>query len=228
MSRQSIREAIEQAFGEFAEIDSFVKEVREIRFPKGKVIYIPGDMSQSLYIVIKGLVSISRVTPNGRGVILDYVSIHQFFGEEVLSGKEEIEGRWEVAETKQETVLAVVDKSLIIEHLFPNPHIMQKIMRVNLAKRQRFAARLEILLHREVRVRLAALLLDLGRNYGVIQKDGTLLIDLIVPHHELARFIGATRETVSATVSSFKTAGYVDNRGRKLLILKPVLLESLL
>lgn len=228
MSKNSIKEALRTTFGEFPTINEFASEVREVKLPKGKVIYIPGDMPQSLFIVMKGLVSISRVTPNGRGVILDYVSSNQFFGEEVLTGEEEEEGRWEVAETKQETHLAVVDKSLIVEHLFHNPVILQKLMRVNLVKRQRFAARLEILLHREVRVRLAALILDLGKNYGIPQKDGTNLIDLNVPHHELARFIGATRETVSATISSFKSLGYIDNRGRKILITRPVMLESLL
>lgn len=228
MSRANVKKAVARAFGPFERLGEFVKEVRELKLAKGKVVYIPGDMAQSLYIVVKGLVSISRVTPNGRGVILDYVSRDQFFGDEVLLGQEEEEGRWEIAETKQETVLAVVDKSLIHEMLFPDIGVMHKLMRISLGKRQRFASRLEILLHREVRVRLAALVLDLGENYGVTQEDGTTLIDLNIPHHELARFIGATRETVSATISSFKSAGYVGSKGRKLVILKPVMLESLL
>ncbi len=228
MSKESISEAVTQAFGPFEGFSEFVHEVQEVEIPKGFVVYIPGDRATSLYIVIKGLVSISRVTPNGRGVILDYVSPNQFFGEEALLNQGETEGRWEIAEAKQETRLCVVKRSLMQRFLFPNIGVMQRLMEVCLEKRQRLSSRLEILLHREVRVRLAALFLDLGQRYGVPQSDGSLLIDLNIPHHELARFIGATRETISATISSFKSMGYLAGKGRRLVLAKPALLEALL
>jgi CRP-like cAMP-binding protein len=225
MSSNLLKKNFISVFGDFPEIDLFMKEVKIKKLPKNRVIYIPGDLAQSLFFIHKGLVSISRVTPNGRGVILDYIKVNQFFGEEILVENEN--GRWEIAETKQETHIAIIDRSLVKKYFFPNVDIVNKLLAESLAKRQRFAARMEILLHREVRVRLAALLLDLARGFGKKSKKG-ITIELNIPHHELARFIGATRETVSATISSFKTAGYIESAGRKIVLVQPNYLESLL
>jgi CRP/FNR family cyclic AMP-dependent transcriptional regulator len=107
------------------------------------------------------------------------------------------------------------------------PELYCQLVKIFLKRQIKRASRLEILLYRQVKVRLAALLLDLSRNYGKKTRQG-VLINITIPHHELARFIGSTRETVSATISELKKEKLIIGSGRRFILPNPFLLEALL
>ncbi|MBN2723904.1 MAG: Crp/Fnr family transcriptional regulator [Deltaproteobacteria bacterium] len=201
-------------------------EITKIKkFAKGDVIYIPGDIAGDIYFVVKGIISLLRVTPNGRGVFLDFIDQNRFFGDEVLLP--ENNGRMELAEVKKDVQLAVINADDFKNLSYRDPVVSKFLIEQITLQSRQLTDRLEILLHREVKVRLAALLMELSKTHGTIGKKGVVL-NLNIPHHELARFIGATRETVSATISSLKNEGTLSSNGRKLIITDMDALECLI
>src|SRR2546427_673280 len=65
--------------------------------------------------------------------------------------------------------------------------------------------------------RLASLLLRLGEAYG--ERDGGgLRLTLRLTHQDIASMIGATRETVTSTLSRFRDAGLIATEHRSIVI----------
>ena len=74
--------------------------------------------------------------------------------------------------------------------------------------------------------KLAELLLTLAGQYGVEDSRGTLL-SLKITHQEMANLIGATRETVSLTLSQFKRQRLIDTDGRRMIVADFAALKAL-
>ena len=77
--------------------------------------------------------------------------------------------------------------------------------------------KIEHLVFRDVHAKLAALLLDLGKEYGKETEDG-LQIDQKITHQEMANLIGSTRETISLTLAAFKRKELVQLFGRTVVL----------
>ena len=187
-------------------------EIHELR--RRDVIYLPGDPGNSLYFVNGGRIKISIVTRDGKALTLMYCGPSEAFGESCL-----IEGspREEMAEVLENAMITEVPRDRFDELLSTSAALGYQ-MTMLLAKRRRYIEnKLEALVFRDVTSKLAELLLDLARDYGVQSKRGTL-VALKITHQELANLIGSTRETVSLTLAEFKKKKYISTEGRKVLI----------
>jgi CRP-like cAMP-binding protein len=71
---------------------------------------------------------------------------------------------------------------------------------------------IEDLLNNSVNVRLYRTLLDLAREFGRAEKDGTTLIDVSLTHQRLADMIGSNRVTVTRKLHELTERGIVLNR----------------
>ena len=65
--------------------------------------------------------------------------------------------------------------------------------------------------------RLDKLLLELSERYGVPDPDG-VLIDIALPHREIASIVGSTRESITVRLNAMRRAGIIDFVDRKILI----------
>ena len=86
-------------------------------------------------------------------------------------------------------------------------------------RRRDLEDKVEQLLFKDVSAKLAELLLQLESEFGVSSSTGKgTLVGLKITHQEMANLIGATRETVSLTLSQFRRKGYIETDGRKVII----------
>ena len=69
-----------------------------------------------------------------------------------------------------------------------------------------------------MQAKLAALLLELGSEYGIDTDEGTQ-IGLKITHQEMANLIGSTRETISLTLAQFKKKGLLNINGRTVVLI---------
>ena len=65
--------------------------------------------------------------------------------------------------------------------------------------------------------RLNKLLVELSERYGR-REEGGVLIDLPLPHREIASIVGSTRESITVRLNAMRRAGMIDFVGRKILI----------
>ncbi len=73
--------------------------------PKNEVIYFPEDASNSIYMLKVGKVKISKMSGDGKEVILAILGPGEVFGEMSVTGQEK---REEIAEATDDTIICVV------------------------------------------------------------------------------------------------------------------------
>ena len=73
--------------------------------PKKEVLYFPSDSSNSIYMLKAGKVKISRLTPEGKEIILIILGPGEIFGELGITGQQE---REEFAEVTDDAIICVV------------------------------------------------------------------------------------------------------------------------
>ena len=85
----------------------------------------------------------------------------------------------------------------------------------------------EQVLARDVTVRLASVLLDLGNRFGIPMTDGFTKIALPVPHQLLANMIGSNRVAVTRKLADMREMGMVGTLGRNIITIRPSMLQDI-
>jgi CRP-like cAMP-binding protein len=187
-------------------------EIREI--PRRQVIYLPGDPGDSIFFINGGRVKCSKVTRDGKELTLAYRGAGQIFGElAVIDGAP----REEMAEAMKNAIITEVPRELFRELLLSDSNLAFNFACIVGERRKQLETKLEHLVFRDVQAKLAALLLDLGKEYGVETEEG-LQIGLKITHQEMANLIGSTRETISLTLAQFKKKGLLNMDGRTVVL----------
>jgi CRP-like cAMP-binding protein len=68
--------------------------------------------------------------------------------------------------------------------------------------------------------RLDRLLADFSDRYGVRESEG-VLIDIPLPHREIASIVGSTRESVTVRLNAMRREGTIDFVNRRILVKRP-------
>lgn len=181
---------------------------------RGKVILHPNEPQEMVYVIKEGRVKVSRYSPDGREQILTLLEPGDSFGELALVHEPEPV----YVEAFEDTLICALARDDFAALIQRRPELMLHVLKV-LAERLR-AAEEEIadLVFRDVPGRLAVLLLRLAEEYGQ-QHGGELRLRLT--HQDIASMIGATRETVTSTLSRFRDAGLVAIEQRHIVIQDP-------
>ena len=65
-----------------------VERVTHLRhFPRGQVLYTPGETGEALFLLREGAVQIYRMSPEGRKLVIAHLFPHSFFGEMTCIGQ---------------------------------------------------------------------------------------------------------------------------------------------
>lgn len=189
-----------------------VVEIREYR--RRQIVYLPGDPGDQVFFIQGGRVKCSKVSRDGKELTLDYHGPGDFFGELCV-----FEGapREEMAEAMKNAIIAVLPRENLKELLERDPALGLRFARVLGQRRRHIETKLEHFVFRDVHAKLASLLLELGREYGLETEDG-VKIDLKITHQEMANLIGSTRETISLALAVFKKKNLVQLLGRTVVL----------
>jgi CRP/FNR family cyclic AMP-dependent transcriptional regulator len=188
-------------------------ELREI--PRRQVIYLPGDPGDKVFFINGGRVKTSKVTRDGKELTLAYRGAGQIFGElAVVDGSP----REEMAEAMKNAIITELPVEVFKELLLADAKLCFQFMCELGRRRKQLETKLEHLVFKDVQAKLAALLLELGEEYGQENEEG-VLIGLKITHQEMANLIGSTRETISLTLAQFKKRGLLDMNGRAVILL---------
>jgi len=192
-------------------------------FKAGEIIFHMEDPADALYFVREGMVKISMYFPNGKEMILGLLGQYDVFGELLLLPSER---RPNQAEAVVDTRLIVMPEADFQRLLSQQPRIAMKflqIMSTRLWQAQQWQAEVGAF---DAPGRLANLLLRLANDFGVPGERDTV-IDLNLTQQDLAKMIGATRETVSHCLARLLEYGAVRRR-RAPITVNPDMLQQFL
>jgi len=190
------------------------------RLPHGEVIVRQGDAVSSLFLVTSGAVRLSSVTASGREIVVGLLCRGDLF-ESALLGDPSLVRAQAVGPT---TVLALPIPSLraMLER---TPATAEELLRLIAARLHRTSAALEDAMSADLPSRVVGRLRELADDHGVPGPNG---VRLRVPltQDELARMVGASRESVNRTVSTLAARGVVRSGGGRMVITDPEALRN--
>jgi len=186
--------------------------MREIK--KGEALYFEGSSDKNIYILKKGVVKITRLTPQGREITLDIFKEGSIFGEMVFIESEERNESAEVIEDGLMCTMRREDFDTLIKRM---PNLSMQITKMIGLRRCKIENKLLDLLFTTVEQRVAKTLLNLLDDFGIPHKDGYLL-KIKLTHKDFADLIASTRETVTTTLNKFKGEGIIDYEGKYVVI----------
>lgn len=196
--------------------DAFNVPSQTLRLNRKQSLFHPGDLAQSVFRVQKGLVRITKMTPEGRTLTVRHLEPGDFFGEEALNGDK----RSDLAEALTSAQIEAIDPELI------NGDNLMTITRSLSAQMKRLMDYEYHLQTGELRERVARYLLQLAKTPLAIPNENNQIM-VSATHELLAEGTASTRESVSKIVSELRYDGVIDSGYRNIIIVNKEELEDI-
>ena len=185
------------------------------KFENGNLIFLEESEGKNLFFVVEGSVKVTRLSNDGREVILAMLNAGDFFGEmSLLDG--EARSANVIALEKTEVLSLNRDDFLVVLHDYPKIAIqLLKEMTSRLRKSDRQIVSLSL---SDAEKRIALCIVRFADEQGII-KNGQVTIPKIPIQQDIANMAGTSRETVSRAMSLLTDEKYIERHGKELKIL---------
>ena len=173
--------------------------------PEDRILSDPEDRN-AIWFIKEGLMSLTYGDEEGRGATVLLLGPGDLFG--AMEGAQSLDYSESIVALRP-TVLCRMTQQQMETLLNRYPDIGYRITKFSLRRIARLQQRLAEIMTKPVRVRLAALLLNLADEYGQDQPDGSRSVGLTITHDDLARLVGSSREMLSKVMGSFREGSLV-------------------
>lgn len=190
--------------------------------PAHTVLFSETQPSSGIYIVLEGEVRLSINSSEGRRLSFRIAKAGEVLG---LSSTVSGQPYEMTAETLYPAKLAHVSRQAFLQFLARHPDVYQTVAREMIRTFNAACEQLRMVgLATSAPERLARLLLGWSDNNA--QQNNVVRCRISLTHEEIGEFIGASRETVTRTLSTFKHRHLVSQNGSTLTIPNPGALET--
>ena len=187
-------------------------------FRRRRFIYRSGDEADALYVIDRGRVKLCRIEEGTlREAVIDILPSGSLFGDSALySGgtRENCAVSYEHSRVVRipvgEFKRGMAESHELYDYTF-------RLIGQRLTRAERRVADFAL---DAIPARLDKLLLEFSHRYGVHDNEG-VLIDIPLPHREIASIVGSTRESVTVRLNAMRREGIIDFVNRKILIKRP-------
>jgi CRP/FNR family transcriptional regulator len=193
---------------------SQVIEIRRRRF-----VYRAADEADALYAIVAGRIKLCRIeSETSREAVIDILSQGSLFGESALYSKA---GRRENSAVAYEgcTLLKMPAAQFKLA-LDGEPQLHDYALRLIGMRLEHAERRLADFALNAIPARLDRLLAEFSDRYGVRESNG-VLIDIPLPHREIASIVGSTRESVTVRLNAMRREGTIEFVNRRILVKRP-------
>lgn len=204
-------------------LSGLASHLRQRALRKNTIVFHKDQAGDSLYLIEAGHVRIFLPTESGEELTVDIARPGDVFGElALLDGRP----RSASAETIEDTSLHVLSREDFQRFVSATPQFATSLIALLSTRIRQITEYAESLAFLDIHGRVARALLQMAERHGTKNKNGTTEIDFDVTQAELASMIGATRERVNRALTSFRTQGLIELRGKKIVLLDPTRLKQ--
>lgn len=184
-------------------------------FKKDNMILIEEEVGSTMFIILDGRVKISRISDDGREVILSILSEGDFFGEmSILDG----ENRSANVVTLEDSRILIIRREDFLRMLHDFPQIAINLLKELAARLRKSDSQIKSLSLQNATGKVASTILRIADDSGKIHL-GQVEIPRLPPQQDLANMAGTSRETISRVIKSLCEKGYLKKEGNRLIIL---------
>ena len=184
-------------------------------YGKEKMILIEESAGETFFLISEGTVKITRMSDDGREVILAILGEGDFFGEMALLDGE---GRSANVVALEDAEVLTLQRSDFLDILERFPKIAIHLLKELTTRIRHSDQQIESLSLSGAEQRIALVLIRLAEEMGQI-KEGTVTIEHIPYQQDIANMAGTSRETVSRVYKMLEDKNHIVREGKTLKII---------
>jgi len=204
----------------FSQLDE--EELEKIRrlcvtkhYTKDQIILIEEEAGNTLFLIQQGRVKVSRMSDDGREVILSILEPGDFFGElSLIDGK----ARSASVTAIENSEVLILRRGDFLGLLEEYPQISISLMKELAARIRKSDTQIKSLSLQDAMGRVASALILLAEDHGRVRKQ-QVIIPKIPLQQDLANMAGTSRETISRVFRYLEDENLIQRSGRKITIL---------
>ncbi|ARK30528.1 Anaerobic regulatory protein [Halalkalibacter krulwichiae] len=186
----------------------------EIQAQSGTVLFSEGDIPEYTFLILSGLVRQSKMTADGKEFSVSLSQKGELVGETALFNGLALA----VTATVIEDARLIRYQRQELENLFEEKgEIAVAFMKWSAIQNQSTQSKFRDLILCGKKGGLYSTLIRFSNSYGEKHKDG-ILINIALTNHEIANYIGTTREGVNRIMSELKKDQIISYENNKIII----------
>ena len=183
-------------------------------YNKGQVILLEESKGETFFVIKTGEVKVTKLSDDGREVILAILGESDFFGEmSLLDG----EGRSANIVANEDSAVLTLSRNDFLSCLESYPKIAISLLEELAVRLRKSDKHIESLSLSDSEHRIGITIARLAEEIGTIQK-GVVSIKKLPFQQDIANMAGTSRETVSRTIKLFEDKKILTRNGRALTI----------
>ena len=198
------------------ELAQLLNHAELLTCPAGTMLFTPEDVSERLYILRQGRVDLSRLTADGKRIVIRQILPGSVFGVMGFLGQT-TQGNF--AEATEDSDVCVVSREDILAFLKRRPEVMLRVLEIVGNRLRLLEERFMQAVCSPVTVRLAHFLLTNADSASGELSNFT--------HEEIGNTIGAVRQTVTETLSRLRKQGLILTGPKQIRIIDRHRLEEI-
>ncbi|SDB84734.1 CRP/FNR family transcriptional regulator, cyclic AMP receptor protein [Acinetobacter boissieri] len=195
-------------------VKALLKRAYINRHPKRTTLIESGKESKSLYLILKGSVSVILREDDEREIVVAYLNAGEFFGEMGLFETEP--HRTAEVRTRETCEIAEISYENFLELAVQYPDLNYAIFSQLTKRLKNTTRKMTDLAFIDVTGRIARCLIDLAHQpAAMLLSNGR---QIRITRQEIGRIVGCSREMVGRVLKSLEEQGMIETEGKAILI----------
>ena len=196
-------------------LDELLSRMTKRSYQKNNMILMEDEFGDTFFIIAGGSIKITRVSEDGREVILAMLGEGEFFGEMSLLDGETRSANAIATEESKVLILKRHDFLLFLERF---PKIAISLLTEMAGRIRKSDQQIESLSLSDAEHRIGITLIRMAEELGTI-RQGKVEISNLPYQQDIANMAGTSRETVSRMMKILEEKGFIKRSGHNLSIL---------
>lgn len=190
--------------------DQILKTLQHKTYPKGTIVFSQEQATNGLFLIYKGTVKVSRISPAGKEIIIEILGPGKTLGEGSLFGQGQ---HSDTAVTAENAELFLIPKDDFKKLLADHPQLYHNVLQSLVHWMDKLNSVIENINISSAKDRVYAYLMKMQK------EQQRPLIHLTGKKHEVALMLGLRPETFSRTLAELETEGLIKMNHKQIQIL---------
>lgn len=184
-------------------------------YKKGQTLFSEGASNFGLYCINSGKIKVTKAASEGRETILRILGPGDVIGHQNILTNDKNQN---TATMIEDGSICFLDRKFMTELIQKESSVAMNLIKKLSAEVTAAENRNAAMSNKNVRERLADLLLSLKSNYG-IREAHRVRLNIKLTREEMASIVGTANETIIRFISEFKEEGILEQEGKVIFLL---------